>query len=162
MRRLLLVLLPSLSFAAEPPWCVEEEGPRICCPALPIARVGESEYVIDLVWARQSDAFAASTGCGTVSKQPPSWAPLLRFVRGGFTLARITERSGYFHLGIREGDVVRAVQGIPIEASDVWLEAFRDSENLRLFVVDLERDGVPLRFWYRLVEGCHDEGKRHP
>lgn len=154
MRLVFLLLLPSLALAEPVPWCVEE-GPLLCCPAIPVTRLSATEYVIDKAWMRESNAFATETGCGTVLEPVPDWAPLLEFRRGGAMLEGLTEQSGFFRIGLRASDVVMAIQGVPFSAADHLLDIYANGPSISLLVVDVERDGRPLRFWYHLVEGCY-------
>jgi type II secretory pathway component PulC len=70
----------------------------------------------------------------------------------GYVLNLKGEEEFYTAVGFREGDVVRAVNAVPMTnrgRAESFIDQFAKS-NLNVFVIDMERDGKPLRLTYRI------------
>ncbi|MCA2981176.1 MAG: hypothetical protein INH41_12470 [Myxococcaceae bacterium] len=68
----------------------------------------------------------------------------------GFRFVTLASRAPLVTLGLRAGDVVRAVNGQPLDSLNRVMGLASLLDTARTFVVELERDGQPLTLQHRL------------
>jgi general secretion pathway protein C len=68
--------------------------------------------------------------------------------RLGFKVVNIQEGSVFEDLGIKQGDVIQAVNGQAIRRPKQALQAYRELRNSKRFKVDVLRDGQPVSLEY--------------
>jgi general secretion pathway protein C len=75
-------------------------------------------------------------------------------VDGGFQLTAVTPGSMLSRLGLQNGDIMKRVNGIPFDGLDGAIAISASARDAGVAVVDLERDGGPLRLtWTRELVG---------
>jgi len=57
-------------------------------------------------------------------------------------------------LGLRNGDLVRAVNDLPFDNMDALLSAYSELRKLDTFVLEITRKGQPVRLTIRIVDGA--------
>lgn len=69
----------------------------------------------------------------------------------GFKIASIREGSIYYHLGIKPGDIVRAVDNLPITTEQEAMAVFQSVKMKDVVEVLIERDKKNVIFNYKFV-----------
>lgn len=67
----------------------------------------------------------------------------------GFKILGVRKGSFWALMGVKNGDVVRAVNGLPLTTIDATLKAYTQVKGSS-FVLDISRDGAPLQLSYTL------------
>jgi len=111
-----------------------------------VTRVADGEYAVDVAsfdseWATPCD--------------PRRWARFEPSCKDGecdgFTLVALPQDSSYAALGFRSGDLIKAINGIPLNGADSALAAYDLLQRANYWEVEFERHGVTVRhrYWRR-------------
>ena len=69
----------------------------------------------------------------------------------GFKFFKVSNKSIFHQLGIRRGDVVKAVNGKTLDMQ-TGMQTFSELKNLKNFEIDLSRKGTDQKFTYEVVD----------
>jgi type II secretory pathway component PulC len=110
-----------------------------------IKRIDDTHVVVVARDARMWDHVAAGF-------QTTRFVPEMRDGKPiGFRLFAITPESVPGRLGFRNGDVLRAVNGIPLDAPDTALQAYTKARAADLLRLDVDRNGARVTLEVKIV-----------
>lgn len=132
---------PGRASLPEPPRApAPQTGPRIS-----VRQVGPDAYVL-----KASEVRAALADINSLASQARMVPAVVDGVPQGFRVFAIRPGSFYEQLGLRNGDTLRRINGLPLDTVENALEALvklRDSNRIEL---ELQRDGRRVRSTYTL------------
>ncbi|TAL31360.1 MAG: hypothetical protein EPN93_18020 [Spirochaetes bacterium] len=70
----------------------------------------------------------------------------------GYKLLRVQNESMLYRLGARSGDVIKRVNGHPIDSTEKLIEMWKNIQGESRITVDLERDGQPMNYEFTITE----------
>jgi hypothetical protein len=132
---------------------------------LPVARgiaLAKRAGMTRLRWAGVVAVLGVLSTCALEERPAPPPAPpgfhleppAGHWVSGGFQLTAVTPGSMLSRLGLQNGDIMRRVNGIPVDGLDKTIAISESARDAGVAVVDIERDGAPLRLtWTRELVG---------
>lgn len=126
--------------------------PRALCPECSkpwdsIVRLREGEYEL----SRAAFTYSETAGQGCID---PYRARVVPYTKGGVTKGfrlMFWRGSPYEKLGLRSGDAVTRINGLPLTTPEEGLEAYTRLRNATRIELEIERAGRPLRrtYWIR-------------
>jgi general secretion pathway protein C len=68
----------------------------------------------------------------------------------GFVVRMIRPKSLLDTLGIQRGDVLRQINGVPLDSPEKALQVFQQLREVKRLSIGLERNGTPMNFEYEV------------
>lgn len=149
---------PALAHAAPPPSAAPPPAPPCTLPAVAPDPTTPWPALAGITWTDPTHARVEQRLVDRVLAEPSSIARGARVIPSvtdgrpsGFKLYAVRPDSLYAALGLRSGDTVVAVNGLPVTNPDTALEAYTRVRAADHLDVELRRRGQPLTLHYRLV-----------
>ncbi len=125
----------------------EEKHPQLKSTLLSksysVKRVGQGNYVIP-----ENQFKAATQNMGALLTQARVVPNIVGGRIKGYRIFAISPGSIYSSIGLRDGDVLRSVNGIQVTTPESALQLFQQLRNERRFTLNVERNGQPMTLNY--------------
>ena len=133
---------PSYSYPSnQPSPIIQPGGPT----AVQVRRIGENSFEV-----RKDNFSQAINNIGSLLTQARAIPYIIDGKIEGFRLISITPGSLYDSIGIRNGDIIKNINGVPISSPETALRVFSDLKNESQFRVEVVREGRNLTLSYIL------------
>lgn len=110
-----------------------------------VRKVAEGSYVV-----AKSEVEKVFRNIGSLLMQARAVPYIVDGKIAGFRLFRIKPGSLYEKIGLKNGDIVKAINGVPIDSPETALRIFSELRNETYFEVEIMRGGRPMTLTYNL------------
>lgn len=129
-----------------PPEIPPGEAPSVAgAPGSAIRATADNRYAIP-----REEAEKARGNLGELMKQARMEPHLVDGQTDGFEVKMLRPNTIFTSLGLQKGDIVKQVNGLPLDSPEKALQIFQQLREARHIVVAVERGGTPMTLEYNL------------
>ena len=138
------VQAPTGQRASDEPLPPREE-PKVAEPSKPVEKPAEPPQTSFSVHRKQLDA--ALSDFSRIEREVT-----MTIAAGGVRLDKVTKESFFHEMGLRDGDLVKKVDGTAIKGLDDAAVVYARLGKAKKFAVEIERGGSPLTLRYQITK----------